>query len=157
MKIAFFTDAFYPDINEVAKTLKRFTDYLSEQKIPVKIFAPSYQSDSMYLPIFSDLKVLLFSISRRMTFPNYFQIKAELENFNPDLIYVATPFNLGLSSIYCAKKLNIPLVGSYHTDFDYYLEFYDFKFLSGILWKYMTWFHSAFKKPLSLQLKHCGN
>lgn len=45
MKIAFFTDTFYPDINGVARTLKRFTDYLSEQNIAVKIFAPANQAE----------------------------------------------------------------------------------------------------------------
>ncbi|KON86542.1 glycosyl transferase [Sporosarcina globispora] len=148
MKIAFFTDTFYPDINGVARTLKRFTDYLSEQNIAVKIFAPANQPDE-YVPShihrFKSASFFLYP-ECRLAFPNYFQVKAELEKFNPDLIHVATPFNLGLSGIYCAKKLNIPLAGSYHTDFDYYLEFYDLRFLSGILWKYMTWFHSSFKK-----------
>lgn len=148
MKIAFFTDTFYPDINGAARTLKRFTDYLSDRNIAVKIFAPANQPDE-YVPShihrFKSASFFLYP-ECRIAFPNYFQIKAELEKFNPDLIHVATPFNLGLSGIYCAKKLNIPLVGSYHTDFDYYLEFYDLKFLSSILWKYMTWFHSTFKK-----------
>ncbi|MCM3246606.1 glycosyltransferase family 1 protein [Cytobacillus oceanisediminis] len=148
MKIAFFTDTFYPDINGVAKTLKRFTDYLSDQKITLKIFAPSSQSDeyvSSHIRRFKSASFFLYP-ECRVAFPNYFHIKEELEKFNPDLIHVATPFNLGLSGLYCAKKLNIPIVGSYHTDFDYYLEFYDLKFLSNILWKYMTWFHSTFKK-----------
>jgi glycosyltransferase involved in cell wall biosynthesis len=148
MKIAFFTDTFYPDINGVARTLKRFTDYLSEQNIAVKIFAPSNQADeyvSTHIHRFKSASFFLYP-ECRVAFPNYFQIKAELETFNPDLIHVATPFNLGLSGVYCAKKLNIPLVGSFHTDFDYYLEFYDLKFLSSIFWKYMEWFHSAFRK-----------
>jgi pimeloyl-ACP methyl ester carboxylesterase len=36
MKIAIFTDTFYPDINGVARTLKRFTDYLDHQNIEFK-------------------------------------------------------------------------------------------------------------------------
>ncbi|MBN8204245.1 glycosyltransferase family 4 protein [Bacillus sp. NTK034] len=148
MKIALFTDTFYPDINGVARTLKRFTDYLSEQNIEVKIFAPANQRDeyvSKHIHRFKSASFFLYP-ECRVAFPSYFQIKDELEAFKPDIVHVATPFNLGLSGVYCSKKLNIPLVGSYHTDFDQYLQFYDLKFLSSILWKYMTWFYSPFKK-----------
>lgn len=41
MRIAIFTDTFYPDVNGVAKTLKRLTSFLESQKITYKIFAPS--------------------------------------------------------------------------------------------------------------------
>jgi glycosyltransferase involved in cell wall biosynthesis len=148
MKIALFTDTFFPDINGVARTLKKFTDYLSEQNIEVKIFAPSNQSEEYVSAQIHRFKSTAFFLypECRFAFPNYFQIKAELDSFQPDIIHVATPFNLGISGVYCAKKLNIPLVGSYHTDFDQYLQFYDLKFLSKILWKYMSWFHYPFQK-----------
>lgn len=45
MKIAIFTDTFYPEVNGVAKTLKRLTDYLDEQKIHFKVFAPKSATD----------------------------------------------------------------------------------------------------------------
>lgn len=148
MKIAIFTDTFYPDINGVARTLKMLTDYLGDQNISVKIFAPTTQSEE-YVPShihrFKSLSFFLYP-ECRLAFPNLLQIKAELQNFSPDLIHVATPFNIGLSGVYYAKKLNIPLVGSYHTDFDNYLKFYELDFLSKYLWKYMNWFHSPFKK-----------
>ena len=82
----------------------------------------------------------------RLALPNLLQIKAELQDFSPDIIHVATPFNMGLCGVYYAKKLNIPLVGSYHTDFDQYLKYYDLQFFSKWVWKYMNWFHSPFQK-----------
>ncbi|MBS4189936.1 glycosyltransferase family 1 protein [Bacillus sp. FJAT-49705] len=148
MKIAFFTDTFYPDINGVARTLKRFTDYLDDQNISFKVFAPSTRSDeyvSEHIHRFKSLSFFLYP-ECRLAFPNIFQIKEELQNFEPDIIHVATPFNMGLCGSYYAKKLNIPLVGSYHTDFDYYLSFYELEFLSSYLWTYMKWFHLPFKK-----------
>jgi glycosyltransferase involved in cell wall biosynthesis len=74
------------------------------------------------------------------------QLKAELQRFKPDLIHVATPFNIGLCGLHYAKKFNIPIVGSYHTDFDQYLEYYDLQFFSKFLWKYMHWFHKPLRK-----------
>ncbi len=148
MKVAFFTDTFDPDINGVARTLKRFTDYLDDQHISFKVFAPMSSSNdyvSSHIHRFKSLSFFLYP-ECRLAFPNYFQIRAELQEFAPDLIHVATPFNIGLCGAYYAKKLNIPIVGSYHTDFDQYLKFYNLEFLSKFLWRYMNWFHRPFKK-----------
>ena len=148
MKIAIFTDTFYPDINGVARTLKRFTDYLDHQNIEFKVFAPEtttneYISENIHR--FKSLSFFLYP-ECRLALPNVLHIKAELQSFSPDIIHVATPFNLGLCGVYYAKKLNIPLVGSYHTDFDQYLQYYDLQFLSKWVWKYMAWFHAPFQK-----------
>ncbi|WP_223589813.1 glycosyltransferase family 4 protein [Neobacillus bataviensis] len=148
MRIAIFTDTFHPDINGVARTLKHFTNYLDEQNIPYKVFAPDSRSNeyiSAHIRRFKSFSFFLYP-ECRLAFPNLFRTKSELENFSPDIIHVATPFNIGLCGVYLAKKLNIPLVGSYHTDFDYYLQFYDLQFLSKIVWKYMKWFHKPFQK-----------
>jgi glycosyltransferase involved in cell wall biosynthesis len=148
MKIAIFTDTFYPEVNGVANTLKKFTDYLESQHISYKVFAPISVSNEYISDHIHRLKSLSFFLypECRLAFPNIIQLKAELEQFSPDLIHVATPFTVGLSGVYFAKKLNIPLVGSYHTDFNDYLHFYDLQFLAKPLWKYMKWFHGSFKK-----------
>ena len=147
MKIAIFTDTFAPDINGVARTLKRFTDYLRDHRIEYRVFAPESSkkvySDNIYR--FKSLK-LFFYPDCKLAFPKMPQVKAELQRFQPDIIHVATPFNMGLCGLYYAKKLNIPIVGSYHTDFDKYLAFYDLQFLKKFLWKYMHWFHRPLRK-----------
>ncbi len=164
MKIAIFTDTFYPDINGVARTLKRFTDYLDTQNISFKIFAPDTHANeyaSSQIHRFKSLSFFLYP-ECRLAFPNLLLIKTELQNFSPDVIHVATPFNIGLCGVYFAKKCKIPLVGSYHTDFEHYLKYYDLEFLSKPLWKYMNWFHKPFQKlfvpsmETFNQLKHNG-
>ncbi|NHC40336.1 glycosyltransferase family 1 protein [Bacillus sp. MM2020_1] len=148
MKIAIFTDTFYPDINGVARTLQRLTNYFEEKKIAFKIFAPSSYSNEYHSPnihLFKSSSFFLYP-ECRLAFPNLFDIKSELQTFSPDLIHVATPFNIGLCGVFFAKKLNIPLVGSYHTNFNQYLHYYDLDFLSKIHWKYMHWFHRSCRK-----------
>jgi glycosyltransferase involved in cell wall biosynthesis len=148
MRIAIFTDTFHPDINGVARTLKQFTAYLEDQNIAYKIFAPDSHSNeyvSTHIHRFKSFSFFLYP-ECRLAFPNLLRIKSELQDFSPDIIHVVTPFNIGFAGVYLAKKLNIPLVGSYHTDFDNYLQFYDLQFLSKILWKYMSWFHRPCKK-----------
>ncbi len=148
MKIAIFTDTYYPDINGVASTLKRYTDYLELKNINFKIFAPETFNNeyvSSHIHRFKSLPFFFYP-ECRLAIPNIFSIKSELQSFSPDLIHVATPFNIGLCGVYFAKKLNIPVAGSYHTDFNQYLKYYDLEFLSKYLWKYMNWFHRPFKK-----------
>ncbi|KKI88855.1 glycosyl transferase [Bacillus sp. SA1-12] len=148
MRIAIFTDTFAPDVNGVARTLKRFTDYLEKNGIEFRVFAPVSTNESLFsshIHRFASLPFFLYP-ECRLALPNMLQVKAELQRFKPDLIHVATPFNIGLCGLHYAKKLNIPIVGSYHTDFDQYLEYYDLQFLSKFLWKYMHWFHKPLKK-----------
>ncbi|MFV2048199.1 glycosyltransferase family 4 protein [Metabacillus sp. YM-086] len=148
MRIAIFTDTFAPDVNGVARTLKRFTDYLEHNGYEFRVFAPESTNESLFsshIHRFTSLPFFLYP-ECRLALPNMLHVKSELQKFKPDLIHVATPFNIGLCGLHYAKKLNIPLVGSYHTDFDQYLEYYDFQFLSKFLWKYMHWFHKPLRK-----------
>jgi len=159
MRIAIFTDTFYPDINGVARTLKRLTNFLENQNITFKLFAPASPSEELASRHIHRSKSLSFFMypECRLAFPNLSQMKSELQNFSPDLIHVATPFNIGLCGVYFSKKLNIPLVGSYHTNFDYYLQCYNLPFLSKLHWNYMQWFYQTCKKifvpsPATFQL-----
>jgi len=148
LRIAIFTDTFAPDVNGVARTLKRFTDYLEKNGYEYRVFAPVSTKESMFsshIHRFTSLPFFLYP-ECRLALPNMLQVKAELQRFKPDLVHVATPFNVGLCGLHYAKKLGIPIVGSYHTDFDQYLEYYDFQFLSKVLWKYMHWFHKPLRK-----------
>ena len=148
MKIAIFTDTFAPDVNGVARTLKRFTDHLEKLGIKYKVFAPESSKENLYnnhVHRFMSLPFFLYP-ECRLALPNILHVKEELLNFKPDIIHVATPFNIGLCGLHYAKKLNIPVVGSYHTDFDKYLDYYDLQFLTPVLWKYMRWFHRTLSK-----------
>jgi glycosyltransferase involved in cell wall biosynthesis len=148
MRVAIFTDTFSPDINGVSITLSHFTNYLESQGIVYKVFAPYSRSGeyiSEHIRRFKSFSLFLYP-ECRFAFPNVRSIKAELEAFAPDIIHIATPFNMGLCGLYLSKKLNIPAVGSYHTNFDHYLKFYNLSFLSSSLWKYMQWFHKPLRK-----------
>ncbi|MFD2044739.1 glycosyltransferase family 4 protein [Ornithinibacillus salinisoli] len=148
MKIAIFTDTFVPDVNGVARTLKRFTDYLEKHAIEYRVFAPKSTNEDLFTSHvlrFASLPFFLYP-ECRIAFPNIIHVREEIQEFQPDIIHVATPFNMGLCGLHYAKKFDIPVVGSYHTDFDRYLDYYDFSSLKKILWKYMRWFHRPLHK-----------
>ncbi|RCW66989.1 glycosyltransferase family 4 protein [Saliterribacillus persicus] len=148
MKIALFTDTFYPDINGVAKTLYRYTKYLDKKKISYLLFSPQnsyddetaehvYTQSSFPFPLYPDC---------RISFPNSLHIRSILKNFKPDIIHVTTPFSIGLAGLQYAKKNRIPIVASYHTDFEKYLSYYHMGLLSKTFWRYMEWFHQPMER-----------
>ncbi|OIJ10540.1 glycosyl transferase [Anaerobacillus alkalilacustris] len=148
MRIAIFSDTYAPEINGVAKTLKRYTDYLEKKGIEYKLFVPESSTAVPIVPQvqrFTSIPFLLYP-ECRIALPNPVHIKQTLEEFKPTLIHIATPFNLGLFGLHYGKKHNIPMVASYHTHFDDYLEYYHLTFLQKWIWKYMAWFHDSFEK-----------
>ncbi|MEC3884749.1 glycosyltransferase family 1 protein [Halobacillus sp. HZG1] len=148
MKVAIFTDTYVPQVNGVARTLKRWTGYLEQKRIPYRVYAPDLKSKEEYadhIHRFNSVPFWLYP-ECRLALPNLMKIKRDLEAFQPHLIHIATPFNLGLAGLHLGKKMDIPLVGSYHTHFDQYLDYYKLSFLSPFVWKYMQWFHQSFKK-----------
>jgi len=146
LKIAIFTDTYVPDVNGVARTLGRWTRYLDNQGVPSIVFAPEppgsahLHSASHAVERFASLPFFLYP-ECRLALPNPVHIRNALIRFKPDLIHVATPFNLGLFGIHYARKYHIPLIASYHTNFDQYLSFYNLQWMEKLLWRYMDWFH----------------
>lgn len=142
MRIAVFSDTFVPQVNGVALTLKRWTDYLSLQGADCKLFVPTAPE-----PVYEDLVCRMASIpfwaypEYRFAIPNLLRIRQELSQFKPDIVHIATPFNVGLAGMSAAQKLRIPIVASYHTHFDQYLESYWLPFAHSVYWSYMKWFH----------------
>ena len=147
MKIAIFTDTYAPQVNGVSRTLERLITHLEKEKIEYRLFIPylkgSIPSDCIR-PVLS-FPFFLYP-ECRLSFPCAPRIRKDLESFNPDIVHIATPFNMGLTGLYCAKKLSIPIVGSYHTNFDRYLEYYNLQYLSKWMWKYLKWFYKDFQR-----------
>ncbi|MFC0214511.1 glycosyltransferase family 4 protein [Paenibacillus chartarius] len=160
MRIALFTDTFPPDVNGVAKTLERWVRYLERRGAECMVFAPqkdgSETFDGLSVERFFSVPFALYP-ECRFTIPNPVQLNRALKEYRPSMIHVATPFNLGLLGKTYAVKHDIPLVASYHTNFDQYLPFYRIQLLEPVLWKYMNWFHLPCRKvyvPSRTTLEH---
>jgi glycosyltransferase involved in cell wall biosynthesis len=149
--VALFTDTFLPDVNGVARTLGRWVEYLESQGVTCRVFAP--QSDngagsdynSSMVERFYSIPFLLYP-ECKLAIPNPLSIKKTLQEFKPDIIHCATPFNLGLFGLHYAKKHKIPFVASYHTHFDQYLQYYKIQWVEGMLWRYLGWFHQTCRR-----------
>ncbi|MCK8816703.1 glycosyltransferase family 1 protein [Natroniella sulfidigena] len=145
MKVAIFTDTFLPQINGVTKTLSRMIDYFEQAGVDYIIFGPD--NDQKPLELEENIqRILSFNFflypECKLAVPNYFKIKDKLATYQPDLIHLITPFNLGLFGLKYAISHDVPVVASYHTSFIKYLDYYHLDFLAGPIWKFFRWFHS---------------
>ncbi|PTM59348.1 glycosyltransferase family 4 protein [Desmospora activa] len=151
MKIALFTDTFPPQVNGVSLTLQRWVAHMEQRQVETRVFVPRCTAEDLEAPGVRRSRSipLFFYPEHRLSFPNPFVIRRELREFQPDLIHVTTPFNMGLMGLHIAKKEGIPLVASYHTHFDRYLQYYGLQFLSNWIWHYMRWFHESCEMMLA--------
>ena len=151
MKIAYFTDTFYPEINGVTNTLNNLTAYLKKTGIEYLVFAPDYDNgrgDSEECVMrFKGLPPFV-NPNSRLALPNYRTVRGAILDFAPDIIHITIELGIGLVGLRVARELNIPIVMSYHTNFDSYLNLYEFGHLKRGYWGYIKWFHSFAKANL---------
>jgi phosphatidylinositol alpha 1,6-mannosyltransferase len=145
MRLALFTDTFVPQMNGVALTLGRLTDYLNRRGVDHLVFSPKSTADQIYADPIRPITSIPFFLypEVRLALPNLATLRNELNRFQPDLLHLATPFNIGLCGIHYARKHHIPHVASYHTHFDRYLSYYRMKPAVPLYWSYMKWFHQS--------------
>lgn len=154
MRLLFFTDTYLPQVNGVSRTLGRFSDYLQRTGTEHLIVTPrtgdhrtrtpAGLAGSGDLPVRS-LASIPFALypQCRLALPMMASLRQEIEAFQPDLIHLLTPFNVGLSGLRFARRHGIPHVASYHTHFDRYMEHYHMKALIPAYWAYTRWFHQS--------------
>ncbi|MEM6592548.1 MAG: glycosyltransferase family 1 protein, partial [Cyanobacteria bacterium P01_C01_bin.73] len=150
MRIALFTETFLPKVDGIVTRLKHTVEQLQQLGDQVMVVCPEgglteYKGARICgvpgfpLPLYPELK---------LAFPRPL-IRAQLEDFQPDLIHVVNPAFLGISGIYFSKVLNIPLMASYHTHLPKYLEHYGLGMLEGVLWELLKAMHNQAEMNLA--------
>jgi phosphatidylinositol alpha 1,6-mannosyltransferase len=143
MRVAVFTDTFLPQVNGVTNTLRKLIEHFEKDNIEYLIFAPdSYTNlnDNFNIEKFLSFRFFMYP-ECRLTLPNVFRLKNSLMQFKPDIIHIMTEFNMGLIGLSYGKKLGIPTISNYTTNFAQYLKYYNLDFLQSYAWNYMRWFH----------------
>ena len=143
MRIALFTETFLPKVDGIVTRLRHTIEHLQRNGDRVLVVAPEgglteYKGAKVYgvpgvpLPLYPELKLALPPLGS----------KNIIEEFNPEVIHVVNPAVLGLSGIYYAKTMNIPLIASYHTHLPQYLQHYGLGALEGLLWELLKATHN---------------
>lgn len=145
MRIAYFSDTFFPQINGVSNTLHYLEKYLGQNKIEYQFHVPDYDDEDLKtdprikrskgipLPDYRDCRLALPSLPR---------LSGCMDSFKPDLIHLVTEFGIGVTGRYYARSRRVPIVSSYHTNIDQYIRYYpSLSPLKGNIDGYFKWFH----------------
>ena len=135
MKIGFFTDRYYPQVDGVAVSVELFAKELIKLGHEVVIFAPQSadkkQTDPAYVVRFRSFPSIWYE-DHRETMPFTPAIIKQVRSHNLDIVHIHTPAQIGLLGMRIAKEDNIPVVSTHHTDIDQYVRVYK-KMMIGVL------------------------
>lgn len=135
MRVGLFSDTYVPDANGVAICVENLKKALEEKGIEVFVITCNdkvkveIDGNIIKLPSIKLKKLYNYSFTGPLHFDGFKIIK----NLNLDIIHVHTEFGIALLARFIAKKLEIPLIYTYHTmfeDYTHYINPYDFKLLS---------------------------
>ncbi len=143
MRVTLVTETFAPQVNGVSRTLGQLVHYLESVGDSVQVVHPHYgpaaagpdrfQVPSVPFPLYPEVRVPL---------PPFGPVIRAIDAFGPDLIHVATEATLGWTVVRHALKRRVPLVSSFHTNFDQYCDHYHLGWAKGAAWRYLRWFHN---------------
>lgn len=127
MNIGFFTDTYFPQVSGVATSIQTLRRQLEAQGHRVYIFTstdPKVKKGTLEANIyrFSSLPFAGFK-DRRIAFRGAIQALQLAKQFDLDIIHTQTEFSLGLMGKFVARRLKIPVVHTYHTNYQDYLHY----------------------------------
>ncbi len=148
MRIAFFTETFLPATDGVVTRLRHTIEELRRGGDEVLVFAPRYPNggpDSYAgAPIHRVFGIPFPPYPQVRLCPPHPGIGRALRRFEPDLIHAVNPFVLGPGGAFYARRNEVPLVASYHTNVAAYTRFYGFGFMENTTRSWTrTWHNRA--------------
>ena len=122
LKIGLFIDTFFPMVDGVVVVVDNYARRLSKIA-DVTVFAPRGRKDFddstlPYKVVRCRSRLPLFFLDYDLPLPNFDKnFKKELLSSNLDIVHIHSPFSLGKQGMKYAKKHNIPLISTMHSQF----------------------------------------
>jgi|TARA_E500000081_G_scaffold128191_1_gene136395 glycosyltransferase involved in cell wall biosynthesis len=114
MKILIATDAYYPQVNGVVRTLHETGEILKSQGHTIEYLTPQLFL-TFPMPKYNEI---------RLSVNVWPRVGSLIKQLNPDAIHIATEGPIGtMARRYCIKN-NLKFTTSFHTRFDKYLKLY---------------------------------
>lgn len=144
MRVALFTEVFLPKVDGVVTRITRTLDQLTELGHTALVFAPGNPPDR-YGP---HRVVRVRSVSFRPWYPELRvglptpRIAREMIEFQPDVVHAVNPVWLAAYGVLSARRRNLPLLASFHTDVPSYTRRLGLSFLHAPSRGWITGMHN---------------
>lgn len=151
MRIAFFSEVFLPKVDGIVNSLCRLLEQLPAHGHEAILFAPESGLDEFAGTQIVNLKSVPFPLYPEMPVvfpPRRRSLNVALGDFRPNLIHTLTPALLGYKSLRWAKRNNVPVVASYHTDIPSYLGDYGLSAAGDLTWMILRHIYSLADRTL---------
>ena len=140
MKVALVAESFLPHSNGVTHSLLRVIDHLTSRGDEAMVIAPESKGSegpvrygiasitrlpALGIPGYRDVRVALSGVGK---------ISRVLEEYEPDVVHLASPFTLGWTAVRAAQELDLPCVAVYQTEIPSYADRYKLGWGEGLLW-----------------------
>lgn len=155
-RVALLCETFH-EINGVALTARQLVAYAQRQNFPLLAIhggkQPGVYTEGSVRRIELRRSWLSVGIERDLEFDFAFfryrnRVRSELSAFQPDLIHITSPGELGELGLYLSRKLHIPLVASWHTNFH--------QFVARRLQKLIGFLPPGMSRPMVEWTEHQG-
>lgn len=155
-RFALVTETYLPQINGVAHTLGHLVDGLLARGYGVQLLRPAQPHESAGTRLDGLLCELLV---RGLPIPGYTdlqwglpagpQLSSLWHTERPDAVYIATEGPLGWSALRVARRLGIPVISGFHTNFQQYSNDYGLGIIQEPAGRYLRWFHNQTSMTLA--------
>ena len=126
MRVAVFTNAYKPAISGVVTSISLFRQGLLDAGHETHIFGPEYQDYQDVEPYVFRLPALDLSeqLNVSLVLPLKSLVELTLRGIQPALIHSQHPVWMGDLAAACARELGIPLIFTFHTQYEQYAQHY---------------------------------
>ncbi len=162
MKIAIFSDNFYPELSGISDSLISLAKELARRGHLVNFYAPEYSSKDYAL---ANLKKEELELGEKIKVSRFFSLHyptptkqgrmvlpwglrtLSIKKFNPDVIHSQHFFGVGLEALIASKILKKPLIGTNHTAITEFVKYSPIraKWLETLALKYVNWYYGKCK------------
>ncbi|MCC7134621.1 MAG: glycosyltransferase family 1 protein [Gemmatimonadales bacterium] len=156
MRALYFSDTYPPQVNGVSVVTELSVAGLLDRGWDVGLVTPRYPGGPGVFGRAAGQSLLELPARPcpgypeiQLAAPRFVKALGAARRFRPDLIHCATEFSTGWVGQWVARRLGVPVVTSYHTDFGRYMEAYGVPWLRSPVTRFLTGFHRRARRTLT--------
>ncbi len=127
LRVALFSGNYNYVRDGANQSLNRLVAYLERHGIPVRVYAPTV-AEPAFPPTGDLVSIPSIAIPRRREYrlglglPR--KVREDIARFRPTIFHLSSPDLIGNAAQRLARRMDLPVVASYHTRFETYLKYY---------------------------------